>query len=80
MKNTQPKPRCPFNMQKILIKNATIDLGYVAYLPLDGYIWNFTVKTFKTGKIRQRNQLLHCTTYDVTVTKIFNKRKNKNDQ
>lgn len=79
MKNTEPKPRCPFNMPKILIKNATVDLGYVAYLPLDGYVWNFTVKTFKSGKARQRKQLLHCTTYDVIAMKNYDQRKNINE-
>lgn len=68
MEHTQPKPKCPFNMKSIQITNATIDLGYIAHLPLDGFDWTFQMKTFNLpSKGRKKKQLLFCGMYEVIV-------------
>lgn len=46
VKHATPKPKCPLNTS-INIENATVELGFVSYLPFDGYTWTFSFKAFK---------------------------------
>lgn len=77
MTNTQPKFKCPLDMKSIKISNATVDLGYIAYLPFDGYSWTFTFKIFKTNA-RHKKQVVYCGIYEVTVQKTHRERGKKN--
>lgn len=70
MSNTEPPMKCPFEKTTIKIKNAIVDLGYIAHLPLSGYTWKFTFKSFKTpAKVRRKKRFLSCIAFQVTVTK-----------
>lgn len=78
MVHTEPKLKCPFGNSTIRIKDAVIDLGYVAHLPLDGNTWTFTVKVFKPGAIaRHRKRFMFCITFEIAIQKMLPDRKKK---
>lgn len=68
---TEPKVKCPINLSLIKIRNATVDLGLIAYLPLDGYTWSILFKSYQQiRKERYKKQLLYCGLFELSVTKI----------
>lgn len=68
MAHTQPKAKCPFKMNSIRVINATVDLGYIANLPLDGYAWIFDFKSFQpVAKTRYKKRLLYCGMSEVII-------------
>lgn len=76
MSSTKPPMKCPFKKTTFKIINATVDLGYIAHLPLSGYIWKFTFKAFKPNtKARRKKRFLFCVAFQVTVTKARPERK-----
>lgn len=76
MVHTKPIAKCPFNMKSIMVTNATIDFGYIANLPIDGYTWILLFKCFQPiKKARYQKSLLYCGTSEITITK--NQMKNK---
>lgn len=77
MVKTQPKLKCPFNMKSIKVTNATVDLGYISYLPFDGYSWTLTLKAFKTNA-RRKKQLVYCGIYELTAIKAHRERGKNN--
>lgn len=77
MNHTQPQFKCPVDVKSIKISNATIDLGYIAYLPLDGYGFTFTFKAYKTNA-KHKKQIIFCATYAVTIMKTHRERGKKN--
>lgn len=68
MEHTQPKALCPFSMTSIKITNATVDLGLVSYLPLDGYTWITSLKLYKPIAIRHKKEMLFCILSEATIT------------
>lgn len=79
MMHAHPKLKCPFNMKTIDITNATVDLGYIAYLPLDGYDWTFLMRTFNPpAKGQKKKQMLFCGMYEVIVTRGQHEKGNPN--
>lgn len=76
MKHAEPKFKCPIK-QSIKIQNATIDLGYISYLPFDGYTWFFSIKAYRISgiKSRRRKQMLYCGICEIIVTKHHPERK-----
>lgn len=73
--HTTPKAKCPFDMKSIMVTNATVDLGYVAYLPLDGFYWSFLFKVFKSIlRVRNKKKLLFCGSYEAIITKTHQKK------
>lgn len=68
MKNV-PKINCPFEKSTIKIPDATVELGYIAHLPLDGYTWIFTEKVFKSVKGRKIKRMVFCVAFQVTIRK-----------
>lgn len=79
MVHTQPKFNCPLNMKSIKVTNATVDVGYVAYLPFDGYRWSFVFKAFKSSA-RHKKQLVYCGTYEANVIKTHRERGKKDSK
>ena len=77
MAHTQPKLRCPINIKSMKIINATVDLGYISHLPLDGHSWSFTIKSFKTNA-RHKKRLAYCVVFEVAAMKIQRERSKKN--
>lgn len=76
MANTEPAMKCPFKETTYKIINATLDLGYIAHLPLNGYQWFFRLKTFKSAaRARQKKRFLFCIVFQVTVTKERSERR-----
>lgn len=76
MANTQPKAKCPFNMKVIKVTNATVDLGYIANLPLDGFTWVLHFKSFPSaGKPKYKKHLLYCGSAEIVITKSRTKNK-----
>lgn len=76
MAHTHPKVKCPFTTETIKVTNATVDLGYLSYLPLDGYIWTFSFKVFQPiAKAKDKNRLLYCGSSQINITKAHNARK-----
>lgn len=76
MEHTHPKVICPFTPGIIKVTNATVDLGYLSYLPLDGYIWNFSFKAFQSiTKTKDKNRMLYCGSAKINITKAHNTRK-----
>lgn len=70
MTHTKPKAKCPFNMKSIMVTNATVDLGYMANLPIDGYTWVLLFKCFQpVNKDRYKKHLLYCGTSEINITK-----------
>lgn len=68
--HTQPKVACPLNTTSIKVSNATVDLGYVSYLPLDGYTWITSLKLYKSVEsARRKKELLFCIMNEATITK-----------
>lgn len=75
----RPRPKCPLNMTAIRIKNATMDLGYIGYLPIAGYNWISIFKLFKLiPNVRHKKQLLFCIMFESTVSKTRRSEKNGN--
>lgn len=78
MGHTEPKMKCPFKNSPIKIKDASIDLGYVAHLPLDGHTWLFRIKVFgPASSVRQKKRLLFCISFEITVQKRRPERRKK---
>lgn len=66
----EPKPICPFDVSSIKIMNFTMDLGFAARLPLDGYTWITSIKLYKPiAHVRHRKHLLFCFIAEATITK-----------
>lgn len=80
MKHTQPKIKCPIK-NSIKIANATVDLGYISYLPFDGYTWFFTIRLYKPSdnKSRRKKQILYCGICEIIITKHRPERKKANN-
>lgn len=76
MAHTHPRIQCRYKPTTIKVMNATIDAGYVAHFPLDGYMWTFTLKMYK--RVGHRKIVLYCQSFDVVVTKIQANRRNSN--
>lgn len=73
--HTIPKAKCPFNMTSIKVTNATVDLGYIAHLPLEGYYWSFLFKVFKPIlRLRNKKKMLFCGSYEAIITKTHQKK------
>lgn len=78
IEHTQPKAKCPLNKGSIKITNATIDLIYLTYLPIEGYTWTIVGKAFKSiANLKHKKQLLFCIMSEATVTKA-NRKQSKN--
>lgn len=77
MAHIQPKLRCPMNMKFMKVINATVDLGYISHLPLDGHNWIFIIKTFKSNA-QHKKQLAFCILFEVTAMKTHRERSKKN--
>lgn len=68
--HTEPRAKCPFKPSTMKIVNATMDFSYLAYLPMDGYSWIFTIKFFKPiANIRYKKRSLFCIMSESTVLK-----------
>lgn len=80
MVHTHPKAKCPFNMKTIKVTNATVDLGYLSYLPLEGYNWTFFFKAFQSiAKTKDKYRLIYCGISEVNITKAHGgKKRNQN--
>lgn len=77
----EPKLKCPINKSSMKIRNATVDLGLIAYLPLDGYTWTISFKSYQPiRKERNKKQLLYCGLLELNVTKMQRGRKNHLDE
>ena len=70
IERSQPKIRCPFKPPLIKTMNATVDLGMVSHLPLDGYNWLIALKLFKPmANNRHKKTLVFCIISEATITK-----------
>lgn len=76
MAHTHPRAKCPFDMKTIKVTNATVDLGYLSYLPLDGYIWSFFIKAFQSiAKAKDKYRMIYCGVSEVNITRTHAGRK-----
>lgn len=80
LSQTHPRPRCPFNnITSLMIINATMDLGYIGYLPIAGYNWISIFKLFKSiANVRHKKHLLFCLMFESTVDKSRREEKRRN--
>lgn len=71
-----PKMDCPLKPPNYQFVNATIDISFVSYLPLDGFIWTITIKTFKAiPKVRHKKRMVFCLMAEGSVLKVNRKPK-----
>lgn len=68
--HTQPKAKCPFTENSIKVMNATVDLGFVSYLPLEGFLWINSLKLYKSVEsVQHEKVLLFCIMSEAHITK-----------
>lgn len=68
--HTYPRIKCPLKPPKHEYRNATTDLSFITYLPLDGYTWTVSVKMFKPiPNVRHKKRLIFCLMIVATILK-----------
>lgn len=68
MLHTIPKTKCPLKPPLLKFRNATSDVSFLTYLPLDGYIWTVSVRMFKPiANVRHKKRLLFCIMIEATI-------------
>lgn len=74
--SANPRLRCPIKPPGFEIRNATIDLNYLSYLPLEGFTWTVTFKIFKPIRnVRHKKKMLFCIINEGSVVKERRNRK-----
>lgn len=72
--HTEPRAKCPLKKGTIKVTNASIDYGYIAFLPIEGYTWTVFGKAFKPiANVKHKKQMLFCIMVESTVTKSSRK-------
>lgn len=70
VEHTEPRPKCPFDKKSLKMTNATWDMSYVDHLPLDGHIWIFFMKLFKSiPNVRHKKESIFCMMFESKITK-----------
>lgn len=71
-----PKMSCPLKPPTYRFVNATIDMSFISYLPLDGFIWTITFKTFKPiPNVRHKKRMVHCWMVEGSIVRVKRKPK-----
>lgn len=78
MNHVNPKITCPFKKGAHKITEALVDVGYIAHLPIHGFLW-VTEKVYKVTKRRKKKRLVFCVTFELRVQKKRTGRERKLD-
>lgn len=71
-----PKMNCPLKPPNYRFVNATMDISFISHLPLDGFIWTITIKTFKPiPNIRHKKRMVFCLMAEGSILRVNRKPK-----
>lgn len=65
-----PRLVCPIAVGNYTAKSTNVNLQFISYLPIDGYIYNTIVKGVSMDPVKKTRKLIWCGKFETKVLKV----------